>query len=352
MIEKPPFSISNFKSLSSALFLVVKLNIINFEKVKILEEIMSEVFDLIIIGGGPAGLTAGIYASRANLKTLIIDKSKTASALAYASLIENYPGLEKPLTGKELLERIRAQALSFGVEYREEQVVGINLTSEPKEVVTMQASYSGKSVIIATGAMGRKPTIKGEGELLGRGVSYCAVCDAPFFREKKVAVLGDSEEAVKEAQYLSEFAQICYLITPSSRLKVEPSNPVFSNKKVEIWTGYSVKEILGKDFVTGVLVKDKEGQEKEIEVSGVFVYISGSQPVIDFLGEALKTDEKGFIVVDNFMQTNIPGVFAAGDVASPYLRQVVIACAQGAIAALSAEKYIKGRSRIKSDWHG
>lgn len=313
---------------------------------------MTELYDVIIIGGGPAGLTAGIYSARANLKTIILDKSKTAGALAYASLIENYPGLEKPLTGKELLERIRSQTLSFGVEYKEEQVVGVDLVSETKEVITMGGSYKGKAVIIATGSMGRKPTIKGEGELLGRGVSYCAVCDAPFFRGKKVAVLGDSEEAAKEAQYLTEFAEECFLITPSSKLKVDSEHPVFSNRKVKILTGYSIKEITGTDFVTGIQVKDKEGVENHIEISGVFVYLQGSQPVTDFLGEALQVDERGFIIVDNFMQTNIQGIFAAGDVASPHARQVIIACAQGAIAALSAEKYVRGRSRIKSDWHG
>lgn len=312
---------------------------------------MNEIYDVVIVGGGPAGLTAGIYAARANLKTVILDKSKTAGALAYASLIENYPGIERPLTGKELLERIRAQALSFGAEYREEQVVGVDLISETKEVITMSSNYRGKTLIIATGSMGRKPTIKGEGELLGRGVSYCAVCDAPFFRGKTVAVLGDSEEAAKEAVYLTEFVELCYLVTSSSKLKVEEKHPVFSNSKVRILTGYTVKEIIGTDFVTGLRI-NKEGVEETLEVSGVFVFIQGSQPVTDFLGESLKVDERGFIVVDNFMQTSIPGVFAAGDVASPHMRQVVIACAQGAVAALSAEKYIRGRSRIKSDWHG
>ncbi|MCS7203908.1 MAG: FAD-dependent oxidoreductase [Thermodesulfovibrio sp.] len=303
----------------------------------------NKLYDLVVIGGGPAGLTAGIYAARANLKTLILDKSKTAGALAYASLIENYPGLEKPISGKELLEKIRKQAISFGAEYKEEQVVGVNLVSEPKEAITIKDNYKAKAIIIATGAMGRKPTIKGEAELLGRGVSYCAVCDAPFFRGKKVAVVGDSEEAAKEALYLTQFAEECYIVTPSLKLKIDESHPIFSNNKVKIMTSYSIKEIKGVDFVTGLLLKDKEGNEQHLDVSGVFIYMVGSQPVTDFLGEVLEVDEKGFIVVDNFMQTNISGVFAAGDVATPYLRQVVVACAQGAIAAVSAEKYIRGK---------
>lgn len=304
-------------------------------------------YDVIIIGGGPAGLTAGIYSTRANLKTLILDKSKTAGALAHASLIENYPGVEKPISGKELLEIMRSQALSFGVEYKEEKVISVNLNSELKEVITIKNSYSAKAVIIATGAMKRKPTIKGEGELLGRGVSYCAICDAPFFRGKKVAVLGDSEEAAKEALYLTGFVDTCYLITSSNKLKVEYGHPVYSSNKIKILTGHSIKEITGVEFVTGVLVKDKEGVEREIGLSGVFVYLAGFQPVTNFLGETLKVDERGFIMVDSFMQTSIPGVFAAGDVVTPYARQVVIACAQGALAALSAENYIK--KQIKSD---
>ncbi|MFA5823577.1 MAG: FAD-dependent oxidoreductase, partial [Thermodesulfovibrionales bacterium] len=156
------------------------------------------VYDVVIIGGGPAGLTAGQYASRARLKTIILDKSATAGALAYSSRIENYPGLTKPLPGKELLDIMREQAIGFGAEYAEAQTVGVNLSGEMKEAITMNMPISGKTMIIATGSMGRKPGIKGEGEFLGKGVSYCAICDAAFYRGFKVCVIGNSEEAVKE----------------------------------------------------------------------------------------------------------------------------------------------------------
>ncbi len=311
---------------------------------------MAEVYDLIIIGGGPAGATAAIYARRANLNTLIINKSKTAGAIAYASIIENFPGFTR-ISGKELLEKMLNQAISLGTSYKEEQVVGVSLGEDIKEVITMQNSYTAHALIIATGSMGRKPSIAGEGELLGRGVSYCAVCDAPFFRGKTVAVLGDSEEAAKEAFYLTQFVEKCYLITSSSRLKVNEDHPIFIEPKIEIIKEHSVKEILGKNFVEGVVLKDREGKKKSLSVDGVFVFMAGTQPITDFLGETIKLDERGFIITDAFMQTSQPGVFAAGDVASPHLRQVVIACAQGAIAALSAEKYIRGGQKIKSDWH-
>ena len=151
-------------------------------------------YDVIIIGGGPAGLSAAQYAARSGMKTIVLDKSSTAGALAFTSKIENYPGLPDPISGKDLLDIFRKQATAFGAEYQEQQVVGVKLDDEIKEVFTMNGSFRGKSVIIATGSMGRKPTIKGEAEFLGRGVSYCAVCDAAFYRGKTVCVVGDSEE--------------------------------------------------------------------------------------------------------------------------------------------------------------
>ncbi len=309
-----------------------------------------ELYDVIVIGGGPAGLSAAQYAARSNLKTVVLDKSQTAGALAFASKIENYPGLAEPITGKELLEIFRKQAIGFGAEYVEAQVVGVKLDGDVKEVYTMEGSYRGKTVIIATGAMGRKPTIKGEKEFLGRGVSYCAICDAAFFRGKVVCVIGDSEEAVKEAGLLTGFAETVYLISPSKKLKVEEGHPALKKSNLKILSGYSVTSIEGDEVVKRIKMIDHDNNETALELSGVFVYLHGSKPIIDFLGETVELSEDECIVTNRMMETSIPGVFAAGDVTCTEVRQVVIAAANGCVAALSADKYIHHRRRRKYDW--
>lgn len=312
---------------------------------------MSDVlYDVVIIGGGPAGLSAAQYAARSNLKTIVVDKSATAGALAFTSRIENYPGLPKPVSGKELLDIFREQAINFGAEYVEEQVVGVKLDSEIKEVYTFDKAYQGKTVIIATGSMGRKPSIKGEKEFLGKGVSYCAICDAAFFRGRTVCVIGDSEEAVKEAGLLSRFADSVYLVSPSKKLKVEDDYPILKIQNIKVLNGKSVKSIEGSEVVERIHMSDTEGKESRLDVSGVFVYLYGTKPVIDFLGEAIELSEEECIVSNKMMETSIPGVFAAGDVVCTEVRQVVIAASHGCIAALSAEKHIHHRKRRKYDW--
>jgi thioredoxin reductase (NADPH) len=313
---------------------------------------MSDLYDVIIIGGGPAGLSAAQYASRAKLKTVVVDKSATAGALAFASLIENYPGLERPVTGKELLDIFRKQAVDFGAEYVETQVIGVSLEGETKQVFTMDKTYEGKTVIIATGSMGRKPTIKGEAEFLGRGVSYCAVCDAAFYKGKAVCVIGDSEEAVKEAGYLTKFAETVYLISPSKKLKVDDDYPALKIPNLKVILGNSVTSIEGDELVERIKLKDTEGNERTIELSGVFVYLHGSKPIIDFLQGAVEVSEDECVATNKMMETNIPGVFSAGDVTCTEVRQVVVAAAHGCIAALSAERYIFHRKRRRYDWHG
>ncbi len=308
-----------------------------------------DIYDVIIVGGGPGGLSAAQYASRAKLKTIVLDKSAAAGALAYTSHIENYPGLASPVSGRELLDIFRRQAVNFGTEYVEAQVIGVKLDTDVKEVFTMEKNYSGKAVIIATGSMGRKPTIKGEAEFLGRGVSYCAVCDAAFFKDKVVCVIGNSEEAVKEAGYLTRFAETVYLISPTEKLKVE-SHPSLEEKNLKIITESSAVSIEGGETVEKITLIGPDKQEKEIPLSGVFVYIHGSKPIVDFLYGALELKETECIEANRMMETSTPGVFAAGDVTCTEVRQVVIAAANGCLAALSAEKYIHRRSRLKSDW--
>ena len=310
-----------------------------------------ESYDVIIIGGGPAGLSAAQYASRAALNTIVLDKSPTAGALAFTSHIENYPGLSEPLSGKELLNIFRDQAARFGAAYVETQVTGVKLDSEIKEIYSFDKTYKGKTVIIATGAMGRKPSIQGEKEFLGKGLSYCAVCDAAFFKDQTVCVVGDSEEAVKEADILTRLAKTVYIIAPSKTLKVSSDHPVLALEKVRVLTGHRVTSIEGTDVVTKIKIKSIDtGEEQEIPLDGVFVYLYGSQPIINFLDSAIPISQEACITNDKMMETPIPGVYAAGDVTCVEVRQVIIAAASGCIAALSAEKYINKRKRRKYDW--
>jgi thioredoxin reductase (NADPH) len=213
----------------------------------------------------------------------------------------------------------------------------------------METSYKGKSIIIATGSMGRKPTIKGEAEFLGRGVSYCAVCDAAFYKGRTVCVIGNSEEAVKEAGYLTKFAETVYLISPTRELKVG-HHSALEAPNLKIITGSSITAIEGSETVEKVKLLDLEKKASELSLSGVFVYLHGSKPVVDFLSGTMSLTEEECIESNRMMETHTPGVFVAGDVTCTEIRQVVTAVANGAIAALSAEKYLHHRSRHKYDW--
>jgi thioredoxin reductase (NADPH) len=312
---------------------------------------MEDVYDVIIIGGGPAGLTAAQYAARSKLKTIVLDKSPTAGALAYSRNIENYPGIEGAVTGPQLLDIFRGQALKFGAEYAETQVVSVGFSGDIKEVHATDNVYKGRTVIIATGSMGRKPGIPGEEQFLGKGVSYCATCDAAFFRELTVSVVGDSEEAVKEAGVLARFAKTVYLISPLKETAFPLNDPALSPDKVRIMTGSRVTSIHGDDVVTHIKVRDAEsGEELEMPMDGVFIYLVGSRPIVDYLNASVPLGEKACLLTHRCVETSVPGVFAAGDVTCGEVRQVVVASAFGCIAALSADKFIHNRNRAKSDW--
>ncbi len=309
------------------------------------------VYDVVIIGGGPAGATAALYASRANLKTVVLDKSAVAGALGVTSKIANYPGVPKVVSGLELVMTMREQAQSFGAEFVTAQVVSADLFSDPKEVHTSVGSFKGKTVMVATGKMGRKNKVPGEEEFLGRGVSYCATCDAAFFRNQTVAVIGSSEEAVEEALFLTQFVKKLYLVAPGDKFHAEPENQqrLEENPKVEMRKHQPLREVLGEDAVRGVRLGARDGEEI-LEVNGVFIYLPGNAPIIEFLYGALETDEHGYVKTDRERMTSIPGVYAIGDITGNFIQQAVVAASDGAIAAMSAEKFIRGRSKVHSDW--
>lgn len=309
-------------------------------------------YDVLIIGGGPAGATAAIYTSRARLKTLVIDKGLTSGALGITSKIANYPGVTGEVSGAELLELMRGQALSFGVELVSDRVIGVDLLSEVKTVFGNLGAYAGKSVIIATGSMGRGTRVKGEDELLGRGVSYCATCDAAFFRDKEVLVAGNSDEAIEEGLYLTKFASRVHFLSPTSELKAPKDlvDELIANPKVILYRETSLREIIGSERVEAVRLEQKGQPEQTIPVAGAFVYLQGGRPITDFLQGQLEISDSGCLVVDSEFMTAVPGVFAVGDVLCNHIKQVVVAAGEGAVAGMAVEKVLRGRKQIKADW--
>lgn len=308
-------------------------------------------YDVIIIGGGPAGGTAAIYTSRAKLRTLVLDKGLTAGALGITGNIANYPGFDA-IKGSDLVEKIRAQALSYGAEFITDKVIGTDLSSELKMVFTNMGTYEARAVVIATGSMGRKALVKGEQEFLGRGVSYCAVCDAAFFKEKEVAVAGNHDEAIEEALYLARFAKKVHLLSPTPELKAPQYlvDEVINSQNVEFYPGAVLREIRGNGHVDGVRISKRGEGEYTLTVDGAFVYLQGGQPITDFLMGQLETNDSGCLMVDRTFQTHIPGVFAIGDVLCSHIKQAVIAAGDGATAGIAVEKYLTGRKQMGYDW--
>lgn len=308
-------------------------------------------YEIIVIGAGPAGATAALYLARAGLKTLVLDKGLYEGAAGRAQRIENFPGVPGPISGAELVRRIRAQAQSFGAEIREDKVLQAHVRGDPKEVWTAAAVYTAKAVIVATGAMGRSQFLPGEERLIGRGVSYCAACDAPFFRNETVAVAGNTAEAVEEALVLAQHAARVIFVSPTAKVFVpdELWQKLVAHPKVEVKLGARLLAILGDERVRAVRIV-AQGGEEVLAVAGVFPLLQGTAPVVDFLGGQVPLSEGGCLVVDELMRTPVPGVFAAGDVRCKQFRQAVIAAAEGAQAALSAELYVRGLARPRADW--
>ncbi|MDO8670565.1 MAG: FAD-dependent oxidoreductase [Dehalococcoidia bacterium] len=305
-----------------------------------------EVHDVVIIGGGPAGLMAAVYSARAKLKTIVLDKNATAGALGKAGKIESFPGLLEAKSGMDLLAAMRAQAQKFGAAYQQIEVIGVDLTKDTKEVMTLGEDYRSRVVIVATGSMGRKPTLEGEAAFTGKGVAYCAACDAAFFEGKDIAACGDFALLAEDLDQLARFARKLYVATGSPDLTEQQKSTVAKYSNVELLPGYRVARITGRESVEGIELAGPQDRKVKLDVTGVFLYLYGRLPVVDFLHGSLKlTDEQECVKTDREdMSTSVPGVYAVGDVTCRRLRQAVLAAADGCTAAMSAERYLTGRS--------
>lgn len=305
-------------------------------------------FDTVILGGGPAGLSAAIYAARGNCTTAIIDKSMLGGQPTNYLELENYPGFGL-VDGFDLMEKFEQHVDKFGVsKFPMQEVESIDLTSQIKTIITKEATFKAKTVIISTGAQAKKLGVPGEKEFIGRGVSYCAVCDGAFYKEKTVAVVGGGNAAVEEAMYLTKFANKVYIIHRRDTLRADKivQERAFKNEKIEFIWDTVPKEILGENVVnTFVLENVKTNKISNLQVDGVFPYIGFSPNVDDFNGQ-INQDEGGFIITDETMQTSVAGVFAVGDVRTTPLRQVITAASDGAIGAVFAVKYLEQLSEI------
>ncbi|MHB1127258.1 MAG: thioredoxin-disulfide reductase [Bacillota bacterium] len=299
-------------------------------------------YDLVIIGGGPAGLTAGLYGARGGLSTLLIEMGLPGGQAATTDIIENYPGFPEGISGPELMQKFADQAAHFGMQMAMEAVTGVELTSLIKVISTTNHRYEARTVIIATGAVARPMGVPGEAEYRGRGVSYCATCDGAFFRGKKVAVAGGGDSAVEEALFLTKFASQVVIIHRRDSLRAArvAQERAFTNEKVGYRWNMVVEEVLGGPTVTSLRLKNvKTGEIVEEPFDGVFVFV-GTVPNTGFLKGVVELNEEGYITSNSSLSTSVPGVFVAGDVREKTLRQVSTAVGDGAVAAMSAEKYL------------
>jgi len=308
------------------------------------------IYDVTIIGGGPAGLAAGIYASRAALKTVLIEKGMPGGLAASTEMIENYPGFAGGIGGPELMMQMDAQARGFGLEIQNANAGSINENDVDFTIITDDGEIKTKTIILATGAQSRKLGIPGEAQFHGRGVSYCATCDGAFFKDREVAVVGGGDAAVEEALYLTKFASRVHIIHRRDELRATKilQQRAKANERIVFHWSSTVEEISGEQTVKEILLKDiVTGQTKTLPVDGVFAYI-GTRPVSELVSGLIQLDQKGYIITDDDMRTSKPGIFAAGDIRQKLLRQVVTAVADGAIAAVAAEKYLEQESEFRS----
>ncbi len=300
-------------------------------------------WDVVIVGAGPAGLSAGIYAARNRLKTLICEKSAPGGLANMTERIENFPGFPDGISGLELTSLMLKQAQQFGAVIETKEVTAISKNGEKILTETSTDKIQSLTAIVATGSVPRRIGVAGEERFAGKGVSYCATCDGPLFSGKSVAVIGGGDSAFQEAIFIARFAKKVKLIHRREKFRATAllQERVKNLRNVDLITNVTVEEITGEDQVTGVLVKDNvSGKRYLVEADGIFIY-AGYSPVSDFLGREFKKTPEGFLIVDQNLQTSVEGVFAAGDVREKPLRQVVTAAADGALAAFSASNFIE-----------
>jgi len=301
--------------------------------------------DLVIIGGGPAGLTAALYAGRSRLDTLLIEKMSVGGRILMSEIIENYPGFPGGIPTHELMARMEEQVKELGIKIVSEKVLDLDCAN--RTVNTSSSNHQAQSIIIASGARPRKLNIPGEEQYTGRGVSYCATCDAPFFKEKKVVIVGGGNAVAEEAIYLSRFASLVTVIHRRADLRASPilQERMQQNNKINFQLNSIATQIKGSNKVESIVVKDLlSGQENDFVCNGVFIYI-GYEPDTEFVKNKLQMDEAGFIVTDENMATKATGIFACGDCRKKGFYQVINACGDGAVAADSAYKYIASRKK-------
>lgn len=304
-------------------------------------------FDLVIIGGGPAGLTAGLYATRARINTIMLEKVVPGGQVLTTDWIENYPGFPEGIAGGDLVAKLTEQAKRFELSIDNGNVVSLDFSSDIKKIELSDKTVTAKAVIIATGASPRKLGVPGEERFIGKGVSFCGTCDAPFFKDRVVAAVGGGDTAVQESLYLTKFAKKVYLIHRRDELRATKilQERAFANDKIEFVWDSVVTDIEGglMNMEKVALKNVKTDETRRIDVDGCFVWV-GIHPSTEFIKGAVKVDESGFIITGGNMETSVPGVFAAGDVRNTPLRQIVTAAGDGAIAAFSAEHYIENIS--------
>ena len=302
----------------------------------------SDIYEVMIIGGGPAGLTAGLYASRAGLNTLLIEKGLFGGQITFAEHVENFAGFPEGISGMELGDKMRVQAEKYGLKTITAEVTGLEMKGALKIVKTTEGDFTGRVVILAGGAIRRKLGVEGESRLTGRGVSYCAVCDAAFFRDQKVAVVGGGDTAVTEALHLTKFTSKITIIHRRNQLRAALilQEKIRSEPKINFLWDTTISAIEGKDNVERLkLLNVKTNQSSVLEVNGVFISV-GTNPDTEYLRGILPLDESGYIITNEKMETPLPGVLAAGDIRHNSARQAITAAGDGATAAIYAQKYL------------